>query len=111
MRLKKFLAAALATVLLAGILATTALAAVKLTIHGGYTRTLNNARATCDTDSHCTQFGVSNCHRQSLHVVLCRSVNVEDTGVTCTRLVRVAAIPKFRGFVVRITGFGDWSCA
>ena len=110
MPLKKGLAVALATLLLSGILATAAVAAVKLTIAGGYSRTLNNARATCDVDSHCTQYGVSNCHRQSLHVVICRAVHVEDTGVTCTRLVRVAAIPTFPGFKVRITGFGDWVC-
>jgi hypothetical protein len=106
---------ALSTFLIAAVFpaigASPAMGAVKLTVAGAVHKTFNYAHSACLVDDHCFKYGVSNCNRFSLHVVACRAVNYEDTGGTCSRLVRVAAVPSAGGYRVRITGFGAWSCA
>jgi hypothetical protein len=91
--------------------ASPAMGAVKLKVAAAAHKTFNYAHSACLVDAHCFKYGVSNCNRFSLHVVACRAVNYEDTGPICSRLVRVAAVPTASGYKVRITGFGQWTCA
>jgi hypothetical protein len=111
MRVKRFLAASMATLIAAGVLALPAGAAIQLTINGAAQKTMNYAQSTCDHDPHCVRYGVSNCNRQGLHVVLCRFYLDRETAAqgdyTCTKLVRVALAPDYRPV---ITGTGDFSC-
>jgi hypothetical protein len=111
MKVKRFLALSIAALAVAGALAVPASAAVQLTINGAAEKSMSYAEHTCDHDPHCVQYGVSNCNRQGLHVVLCRialeRATADQGDYVCTKLVRVALDPYYRPV---ITGTGDFSC-
>lgn len=112
MRIKRMVAAALVTLVLAGVVALPAAAAVFLPIETASNKAFNFAQNSCNHDPHCVKLGVTNCRRQSLHVVLCRIFDERQTAVQgrypCTKLVRVALNPA--DFRVVVTGTGAWSC-
>ena len=112
MKLKRFLALSMATLALAGALAVPAGAAVQLTVQGAADKSMNYASNTCNHDPHCVRYGVTNCRRQSLHVVLCRIAVERATAgqgdYSCTKLVRVAL--NLYDYRTVVTGDGDWSC-
>jgi hypothetical protein len=112
MKVKRFLASALASLALAGVLAVPATAAVQLTVQGAADQSMNYAHNTCNHDPHCVRYGVTNCRRQSLHVVLCRialeRATADQGDYACSKLVRVS-LDLYRGRAV-VTGNGDWSC-
>ena len=111
MKVKRFLALSMAAFLAAAVLAIPAAAAVQLTINGAAGKSMSYAQNTCNHDPHCVRYGVSNCSRQGLHVVLCRIVLERATAAqgdySCTKLVRVALDPYYRPVV---TGTSDFSC-
>jgi hypothetical protein len=111
MKVKRFLALSMAALVVAGALAVPAAAAVQLTINGAAEKSASYAQNTCNHDPHCVQYGVTNCSRQGLHVVLCRIFLERATAgqgdYACTKLVRVALNPYYRAVV---TGTGDFSC-
>lgn len=94
------------------VVALPALAAVKLPINTAAEKSFVFAKHTCRHDKNCTRYGVKNCRRQSLHVVLCRIFDERDTDVQgryeCTRLVRVVVDPYTYRIVV--TGQSPWQC-
>jgi hypothetical protein len=112
MKLKRLVALTMAVLALAGVLAVPATAAVQLTVQGAADQSMNYAHNTCNHDPHCVRYGISNCSRQSLHVVLCRMfverATADQGDYGCTKLVRVS-LDLYRGRAV-VTGNGDWSC-
>lgn len=112
MKLKRLMAVSMTALVLSGVLAVPATAAVQLTVSGAANRSMAYAEHTCDHDPHCVRYGVSNCSRQALHVVLCRIFLERATAgqgqYGCSKLVRVA-LDLYRGRAV-LTGDGDWSC-
>lgn len=94
------------------VLAVPASAAVKLPIQTAASKSFIFAKHLCAHDRNCEKFGVTNCRRQSLHVVLCRIFDIRDTEAqgrySCTRLVRVVLDPATYRIVV--TGLGNWQC-
>jgi hypothetical protein len=112
MKVKRFLALSMAALVICGVLAIPAAAAVQLTIRGAADKSMVYAQQTCDHDPHCVRYGVSNCSREGLHVVLCRMYLDRETAgqgdYSCTKLVRVS-LDTFRDRAV-VTGNGDFSC-
>lgn len=113
MKVKRFLAGSMAALAVAGVLALPAAAAVKLTVQGAADKSLRYAEHTCDHDPHCVRYGVTNCSRQAMHVVLCRIFDERSTAdqgrYACTKLVRVALDPYDPVRAV-VTGDGAFSC-
>jgi hypothetical protein len=111
-KIRAIASVALSVLALTWMLALPAIAAVKLSIPTASERALAFAKRTCSHDKSCVKYGVTNCRRQGLHVVLCRIGDERDTEAqgryVCTRLVRVALNPANQK--VRITGLGEWSC-
>jgi hypothetical protein len=112
MKVKRFLALSMTALLVAGVLAIPATAAVQLTVRGAADKSMAYAEHTCDHDPHCVRYGVTNCSRAGLHVVLCRMYldreTAEQGDYSCTKLVRVS-LDTFRDRAV-VTGNGDFSC-
>lgn len=112
MRIKRMAAVALATLVFGGVVALPAAAAVFLPVQTASNKAIIFAQRSCNHDPHCVKFGVTNCRRQSLHVVLCRIAAERQTAVqgryACTKLVRVALDPV--DYRVVVTGTGAWSC-
>jgi hypothetical protein len=113
MKVKRFLAATMAALIVAGVLALPAAGAVKLTVESGADRSLMYAEHTCDHDPHCVKYGITNCSRQALHVVLCRifleRATADQGRYACTKLVRVALDP-YDPIRAAVTGTGPFSC-
>ncbi|HET7589645.1 MAG TPA: hypothetical protein VFK14_05620 [Solirubrobacterales bacterium] len=112
MKIKSLASVALAVLALTWALAIPAMAAVKLPIQTAANKAFIFAKHTCAHDKSCVRYGVTNCHRQSLHVVLCRIFDERSTETQgkyhCTRLVRVALDPVTYRIV--ITGQANWQC-
>lgn len=112
MKIKSLVSVALAVLALTWALAVPAIAAVKLPIETAANKAFIFAKHTCAHDQSCVRYGVTNCRRQSLHVVLCRIFDERDTEAQgryhCTKLVRVALDPVTYRIV--ITGQGEWQC-
>jgi hypothetical protein len=112
MRLKRLLATVLALCAAFAALALPASAAVKLPVEVAAEKSFVFAKHTCAHDGNCVKYGVLNCNRQSLHVVLCRIFDERDTDAQgryeCNRLIRVALDPV--SFRIQVTGLGPWHC-
>lgn len=112
MKIKSLVSVALAVLALTWVMAIPALAAVKLPIQTAANKAFIFAKHTCAHDQNCVRYGVTNCNRQSLHVVLCRIFDERSTEAQgnyhCTRLVRIALDPVTYRIVV--TGQADWQC-
>ena len=112
MKIKSLVSVAFAVLALTWALAIPAVAAVKLPVQTAANKSFIFAKHTCAHDSNCIRYGVTNCHRQSLHVVICRIFDERSTEAqgrySCTRLIRVALDPVTYRIVV--TGQGSWSC-
>ena len=112
MRAKRTIATAIGFCAVLAILAMPALGAVKLPVRLAAEKAFVYAKHTCAHDRNCVRYGVQNCRRQSLHVVLCRILDERHTEVQgrydCTRLVRVALNPY--DYRVQVTGLGRWQC-
>jgi hypothetical protein len=95
-----------------GVFAISAVAAVKLPVQLAAEKSFIFAKHTCAHDGNCIKYGVTNCTRESLHVVLCRIFDERSTAAHglygCTRLVRVALDPI--SFRVVVTGQAPWQC-
>ena len=93
-------------------LAAPAAAAVRLDVPTAERRAAEFAERTCANDKSCAGSGVSNCRRQSPHIVLCRIYLRRHTRAQgryeCSRLARFAIDPKTRR--VPVTGVGRWHC-
>jgi hypothetical protein len=113
MRAKRAIMAAAAACAVLAILALPAVGAVKLPVSVAAEKAFIFAKHTCAHDHNCVRYGVRNCRRQSLHVVLCRIFDERDTEVqghyTCTRLVRVALNPV--DYRIQVTGLSRWQCS
>lgn len=111
MRAKRFVAAFAALCAVLAVLVLPAAAAVKLPVAVAAEKSFIFAKHTCAHDGNCVRYGVLNCNRQSLHVVLCRIFDERSTEAQgkyeCNRLIRVALDPNFR---VVVTGLGPWHC-
>jgi hypothetical protein len=98
--------------LISAALAAPAVAAVKLPVNTAANKAFLFAKHTCRHDKNCVRYGVRNCNRQSLHVVLCRIFDERNTAVQgryeCSRLVRVVVDPYTYRIVV--TGQSSWAC-
>jgi hypothetical protein len=112
LKIKSLVSVVLSVLALTWVLAVPAVAAVKLPVQTAADKAFTFAKHTCAHDSSCVRYGVTNCNRQSLHVVLCRIFDERSTEAQgkyhCTRLVRVALDPVTYRIV--ITGQGDWQC-
>lgn len=112
MKIKSLVSVILAVLALTWALAVPAMAAVKLPVQTAANKAFIFAKHTCAHDNNCVRYGVTNCNRQSLHVVLCRIYDERSTEAHgryhCTKLVRVALDPVTYRIV--ITGQGDWQC-
>jgi hypothetical protein len=112
LKIKSLVSVFFAVLALTWVLAIPALAAVKLPVQTAADKAFVFAKHTCAHDQNCTRYGVTNCHRQSLHVVLCRIFDERSTEAQgnyhCTRLVRVALDPVTYRIVV--TGQAPWQC-
>ncbi len=112
MKIKSLVSVVLAVLALTWVLAIPAFAAVKLPIRTAASKAFIFAKHTCAHDHNCVRYGVTNCKRQSLHVVLCRIYDERSTEAQgdyhCTRLVRVALDPVTYRIV--ITGQANWQC-
>jgi hypothetical protein len=112
LKIKSLVGAVLAVLALTWAMATPAAGAVKLPIATAADKAFVFAKRTCAHDRNCVRYGVTNCRRQSLHVVLCRIFDERSTEAQgkyqCTRLVRVVLDPVTYRIV--ITGQGDWQC-
>lgn len=112
MKIKSLVSSALALLVLTWALAGPAMAAVKLPVETAANKAFIFAKHTCAHDQSCVRYGVTNCNRQSLHVVLCRIYDERSTEAQgryhCTKLVRIALDPVTYRIV--ITGQGDWQC-
>jgi hypothetical protein len=104
------MAVALCTVL--AVFTSPAGAAVKLPVQVAAEKSFVFAKHVCAHDQNCVKYGVLNCRRQSLHVVLCRIFDERDTEVQgryeCNRLIRVALDPST--YRVVVSGLGEWHC-
>jgi hypothetical protein len=109
---KRIVGTALAVLALTSVLAAPALAGVKLPIHTAGEKAFVFAKHTCAHDRSCVRYGVTNCHRQSLHVVICRIFDERSTSAQgrydCQRLVRVALDPAT--YRILVTGQSKWTC-
>ncbi len=112
MRVKRLLGAAAALCAALTVLALPASAAVKLPVELAAEKSFVFAKHTCAHDRNCVRYGVLNCNRQSLHVVLCRIFDERSTDAQgkyeCNRLVRVALNPS--SYRIQVTGQGPWHC-
>lgn len=112
MRAKRLIVAALALCAALAALALPASAAVKLPVELAAEKSFVFAKHTCAHDGNCVKYGVLNCNRQSLHVVLCRIFDERSTEAQgkyeCNRLIRVALDPVT--FRIQVTGLGPWHC-
>jgi hypothetical protein len=113
LRVKKWFCALVASCMLLGTAAMPAVAAVKLPVQTAANKAFVFAKHTCSHDFHCVRYGIRNCNRQSLHVVLCRMYVDRKTNAqgnyTCQKLVRVAVDPF--DYRVVVTGNGNWACS
>jgi hypothetical protein len=111
-RVKRWSCALLASFVLIATAAMPAVAAVKLPAPLAGTKAFIFAKHTCAHDVHCVKYGVTNCNRQSLHVVLCRMYVERSTAAQgrydCQKLVRVALDPIT--YRILVTGDSNWSC-
>jgi hypothetical protein len=112
LRVKRLLCAFLASLLLLATAAMPAAAAVKLPTQLAGNKAFAYAKHTCAHDVHCVKYGITNCNRQSLHVILCRMYVERSTAgqgrYACQKLVRVVLDPITYKIVV--TGTSDWAC-
>ncbi|HKB51493.1 MAG TPA: hypothetical protein VKC63_08690 [Solirubrobacterales bacterium] len=112
MRVKRLIGATFALCAIVAALALPASAAVKLPVELAAEKSFVFAKHTCAHDGNCIRYGVLNCNRQSLHVVLCRVFDERSTEAQgkyeCNRLIRVALDPNT--FRVQVTGLGPWHC-
>lgn len=112
MRLTRFARTSVAFVAVLALFAISATAAVKLPVSVAADKAFIFAKRTCNKDRNCIRYGVTNCHRQSLHVVICRIFDERNTEAqgkyTCTRRVRVALDPYT--YQVKVTGVAAWQC-
>jgi hypothetical protein len=112
LNVKRLAGIALVVLALTPALAAPALAAVKLPINTAGEKAFVFAKHTCAHDSSCVRYGVTNCRRQSLHVVICRIFDERSTSAQgkydCQRLVRVALNPV--DYRIQVTGQSNWSC-
>ena len=112
LKIKSLVSTVLALLALTWALAIPAVAAVKLPVSTAADKAFLFAKRTCGHDRNCVRYGVTNCHRQSLHVVICRIFDERSTeaqgSYQCTRLVRVSLDPTTYRIV--ITGQSDWQC-
>ena len=112
MRVKRLWCALLASFVLLATVAMPAVAAVKLPVQLAGNKAFAFAKHTCAHDVHCVKYGITNCNRQSLHVIICRMYNERSTPAqgryACQKLVRVVLDPITYKIVV--TGTSDWSC-
>jgi hypothetical protein len=112
MRIKRMLGSVLALGAVLAALALPATAAVKLPIEVAAEKSFTFAKHTCAHDKNCIRYGVLNCRRQSLHVVLCRIFDERRTDAQgkyeCNRLIRVAL--DLRTYRIPVTGLGPWHC-
>jgi hypothetical protein len=112
MRFKRLIASALAIFAVLAALALPASATVKLPVEVAAEKSFVFAKHTCAHDGNCVKYGVLNCNRQSLHVVLCRIFDERSTEAQgkyeCNRLIRVALDPV--SFRIQVTGLGPWHC-
>jgi len=112
LKIKSLVSVVLAVLVLTSALAPAAVAAVKLPVQTAANKAFIFAKHTCAHDQNCVRYGVTNCNRQSLHVVLCRIFDERSTETQgnyhCTRLVRVALDPVTYRIVV--TGQAAWQC-
>ena len=103
---------ALAGIAICGALAANASAHV-LTIKAASTKSFYYANRACNSDPACDRYGVLNCSRQQVHVVICNIFNDRNTAAQgryrCTRLVRVAYRTAY-STKPTLTGFGKWQC-
>lgn len=110
-KVKRLAISAVALCAVLGIFASPAGAAVKLPVRVAAEKSFVFAKHTCAHDKNCVRYGVLNCRRQSLHVVLCRIFDERKTEAQgryeCNRLIRVALDPSYR---VVVTGLGNWEC-
>jgi hypothetical protein len=112
LKIKSLVGTVLAVLALTWAIASPATAAVKLPVSTAADKAFIFAKKTCAHDKNCVRYGVTNCRRQSLHVVLCRIFDERSTEAQgkydCTRLVRVVLDPVTYRIVV--TGTSDWQC-
>jgi hypothetical protein len=111
-KVKSLVSVVLSVLALTWVLAVPAIAAVKLPVQTAANKSFIFAKHTCAHDGNCVRYGVTNCHRQSLHVVICRIFDERSTEAQgryhCTRLIRVALDPVT--FRIVVTGQGNWEC-
>ncbi len=112
MKVKRLLCAFLASLLLLATAAMPAVAAVKLPVKLAGDKAFIFAKNTCAHDVNCVKYGITNCNRQSLHVILCRMYVERSTAAQgdydCQKLVRVVLDPITYKIVV--TGTSNWAC-
>jgi hypothetical protein len=112
LKIKSLVGTALAMLALTWAMAIPATAAVQLPVDTAADKAFTFAKRTCAHDRNCVRYGVTNCRRQSMHVVLCRIFDERSTEAQgkyhCTRLVRVALDPVTYRIVV--TGQAPWQC-
>jgi len=112
LKIKSLVSVVLSVLALTWVLAVPAVAAVKLPVQTAADKAFIFAKHTCAHDQDCVRYGVTNCNRQSLHVVLCRIFDERSTETQgkyhCTRLVRVALDPV--SYRIVVTGQADWQC-
>jgi hypothetical protein len=112
LKIKSLVCSVVAVLALAAAMAIPATAAVQLPVATAADKAFVFAKRTCAHDSKCVRYGVTNCRRQSMHVVLCRIFDERSTEAQgkydCTRLVRVVLDPVTYRIVV--TGQAPWQC-
>jgi hypothetical protein len=112
LKIKSLVGTVLAVLALTWAMASPATAAVQLPVSTAADKAFIFAKKTCAHDKNCVRYGVTNCRRQSLHVVLCRIFDERSTEAQgkydCTRLVRVVLDPVTYRIVV--TGTSPWEC-
>ena len=112
MKIKSLVGMVLAVLAITWAAAVPATAAVQLPVATAADKAFVFAKKTCAHDKNCIRYGVTNCRRQSLHVVLCRVFDERRTEAQgkydCTRLVRVVLDPVTYRIVV--TGTSPWEC-
>jgi hypothetical protein len=112
MKVKRLIGAAIALCAVLAALALPAAATVKLPVQVAAEKSFIFAKHTCSHDGNCVRYGVLNCNRQSLHVVLCRIFDERRTEAQgkyeCNRLIRVALDPHTGR--IPVTGLGPWHC-
>ena len=112
MTLARSLRLCLAVCAALAVFATPASSAVRLAVPDAEHKAEVFAEHTCANDKHCIRSGVSNCSRQTPHIVFCRIFLRRKTPAQghyeCSRLARLAIDPKTHR--VPITGLGRWQC-